>query len=203
MYKCFRSVVFCTVIVLICWLFILISDRRQLSDGLIRFHVVAASDSSEDQSVKIKVRDAVLESIQNDLRNLSDISEAREYLQEKIPKIQSIVTKTLAENGFFCESSVTLCKESFPIRNYDTFSLPAGVYDSLRIVIGQGEGENWWCVAFPTLCVPASKIDFEEAAVGAGFPRRTAETLTGNEKYTIRFYFLEQLGHLENIFFSG
>jgi len=197
-----KRIVICGAVAVVCWLCVLILDRSALSQGLIRFHVVAASDSEEDQSVKLKVRDAVMSSIQDDLERISDISEAKKYLEDNLPKIENIVCRTLEENGFPTKASVQFCREAFPIRHYDTFSLPAGVYDSLRIVIGQGKGKNWWCVAFPSLCIPATSAAFCDAAVHSGFSERLSEVLSGNEKYSIRFYFLDRLGELENICFS-
>ncbi len=180
----------------------MISDRMHLSQGLIRFHVVANSDSKEDQTIKLHVRDAVLESMHADIQRIVDVDEAREYLQENIPKIQKIVDRTLNHLGFEGGAYVSLCKEAFDIRHYDTFTLPAGVYDSLRIVIGDGLGANWWCVSFPTLCIPATAEGFTDTAVSAGFSKPLVQTLTGEETYEIRFFFLNQLGKLENIFYS-
>lgn len=191
----------CAVFAAVCWFAFLISDRRTLSSGLIRFHVVANSDTQADQAMKILVRDAVLNSIQTDLQAISDMETAKAYLQGNLPKIQGIVDRTLQELGFQGTSSVTMCKEKFDIRHYDTFSLPAGVYDSLRIVIGEGLGKNWWCVSFPTLCIPATAAEFQDAAVGAGFSDSLTRTLSGEESYEIRFFFLDQLGKLENILF--
>ena len=191
----------CALVVVLCWSAFLIADRRKLRDGLIRFHVVAHSDSEQDQAIKLHVRDAVLNSLQEDLRKIADIHQAKQYLQENLPKIQSLADQTLKDLGFAGDSSVTLCKEAFDIRHYDTFSLPAGVYDSLRIVIGDGMGQNWWCVSFPTLCVPATTSGFVDTAVSAGFSEPLAQTLSGDEDYEVRFFFLNQLGKLENILF--
>ena len=181
----------------------MLTDRKQLHDGLIRFHVVANSDSEEDQFIKYSVRDAVLESIHMDLMRISDVQEAKEYLQANLPKIRRIVDNTLETLGFEGGCQISLCREAFDIRHYDTFSLPAGVYDSLRIVIGNGQGRNWWCVSFPTLCIPATAKGFSDVAVSSGFSKPLAETLAGSEDYEIRFFFLNQLGKLENIFFQG
>lgn len=202
MKKYLKRILICGLFAALCWSAVLISDRKKLNDGLIRFHVVAHSDSSADQAIKCNVRDVVLESIQTDLQKVSDISEARAYLQSNLPKIQRLVNQTLEDMGFSGGSQILLGKERFPVRHYETFSLPAGVYESLRIVIGDGQGKNWWCVSFPTLCLPATSVDFSETAVSAGFSPRLAETLSGNEKYEIRFYFLNQLGKLENLFFE-
>lgn len=202
MKKIIQRIAICSMLAVICWSVFLISDRKKLSNGLIRFHVVAHSDSQEDQTIKGTVRDAVLQSIHADLQKIADIQEAKEYLQENLPKIQQLVDQTLEELGFQGDSRVTLCKEQFDIRHYDTFSLPAGVYDSLRIVIGDGLGKNWWCVSFPTLCLPATTSGFVDAAVGAGFSDSLVQTLSGNDAYEIRFFFLDQLGRLENILFK-
>ena len=86
--------------------------------------------------------------------------------------------------------------------SYETFRLPAGVYESLRIVIGTGEGHNWWCVVFPSLCIPATSSGFADIAVGAGFDSSLTAALEGQAGYEIRFYLLDQLGRLENIFFQ-
>ena len=191
----------CGFLALCIWSAFLLSDKRQLQNGLIRFHVVANSDTEGDQAIKLAVRDAVLSSISADLHNITDIEEAKKYLQINLPKLQKLVNQTLENLGFYGGSCITLCKEAFDIRHYDTFSLPAGVYDSLRIVIGQGLGKNWWCVSFPGLCIPATTSGFSEAAVSAGFSEPLVQTLSGDEHYEIHFFLLNQLGKLENIFF--
>jgi stage II sporulation protein R len=89
--------------------------------------------------------------------------------------------------------------EEFSKRVYDTFSLPAGLYESLRIIIGEGEGKNWWCVVFPELCLPATSEGFEETASCAGFPDALTAALEGEEGYEIRFFLLDVLGRLENL----
>ena len=105
--------------------------------------------------------------------------------------------------GFDGEAAVSLCKEAFDTRYYETFTLPAGVYEALRITIGEGNGKNWWCVVFPSLCVPATSSGFEDAAVGAGFSDTLSGAVTGEEDYEVRFYLLDTLGRLENILFEG
>ena len=180
----------------------LVADRQRLRQELIRLHVVAESDSEEHQAVKLQVRDAVLDSLQADLRNLADLEQAKAYLRENLPRIRSVANAVLREAGFDTEAAVTLCPEAFDTRVYDTFTLPAGVYESLRITIGEGEGKNWWCVSFPSLCMPATASGFADAAVGAGFSDSLVQTLSGNDAYEIRFFFLDQLGKLEKILFQ-
>ncbi len=203
MTKLLKRVGICLILSAFVWCGTLIADRERLNEELIRLHVVANSDSEEDQNIKLQVRDAVTASLQRELENVADVEAAKNYLQENLPKIREIANDTLKAVGFDGEAVVTLCKEAFDTRYYDTFQLPAGVYESLRIVIGKGEGHNWWCVVFPSLCIPATTEGFEDAAVGAGFPKTLSAALTGEEEYEVRFYLLDALGKLENILFEG
>ena len=173
----------------------LLSDRHALREELIRLHEVADSDSREDQSVKLKVRDAVLLTIRDGMEKAGDAQAAKDYLLENIPKIQAAARNCLRSLGCEDEVSVTLCKEDFPRRFYDTFALPAGIYEALRITIGKGQGHNWWCVAFPTLCVPAVSRDMETIASEAGLPDSLTGAMTG--RYQLRFYLLDLLGSWE------
>ena len=203
MIKLLKRVGICLILAAFVWCGTLIADRERLNEELIRLHVVANSDSEEDQNIKLQVRDAVTASLQRELENVADVEAAKNYLQENLPKIREIANDTLKAVGFDGEAVVTLCKEAFDTRIYDTFQLPAGVYESLRVVIGKGEGHNWWCVVFPSLCIPATTEGFEDAAVGAGFPETLSAALTGEEEYEVRFYLLDALGKLENILFEG
>ena len=203
MRKILKRVLICSLISAFLWTCGLIRDRNSLDSELIRLHVVANSDSETDQSIKLQVRDAVLAAVESDLEKIADMEQAKVYLQENLPKIQKIANDTLSSLGFDGDAVATLCREAFDTRVYDTFSLPAGVYESLRITIGEGTGRNWWCVTFPSLCLPATSEEFEDAAVGAGFSETLSGTLSGEEKYEIRFFLLDALGRLENIFFEG
>ena len=203
MIKFLSRILFCSILVAISWSILLLKDRKTLNNELIRFHVVANSDNMEDQTIKLTVRDVVLNSLKSDLNNISNVSDAKTYLQKNLPKIQNLVDQTLNDLKFEGGSSVSLCKEIFDVRHYDTFSLPAGVYHSLRIIIGEGMGKNWWCVSFPTLCIPATTDGFVETATEAGLSEPLAQTLSGNNDYPLRFYFLNQLGKLESVFFKA
>lgn len=186
----------CLLLAALMWTVGLVRDRAFLNRELIRLHVVANSDSDEDQAVKLRVRDAVLDSIRSDLKMVGDINQAKAYLRENLPKIQAAANRTLEAAGVDAQAVVTLEKEAFDIRRYDTFSLPAGVYESLRIVIGEGAGKNWWCVAFPELCLGAAGTDFCETAQAAGMSQNLTESLT-QEDCSIRFFLLDALGQLE------
>ena len=189
----------CLILTVSVWTLGLLRDRQYLDQELIRLHVVANSDSESDQAVKLQVRDAIVASLTEGMADIGDVQAAKTYLRENLTKIERIANDTLEAAGVDSQAVVTLCKESFDIRKYDTFTLPAGVYESLRVVIGEGEGHNWWCVAFPSLCMGATSEEFEEAAQTSGMDNTLSETLAG--EYELRFYLLDLLGRVENLCF--
>ena len=199
MKKMIKCVFVCALLTGLVWCGTVIADRERLNEELIRLHVVANSDTSEDQELKLLVRDAVITSLRQALADVQDTQQAKEYLKENLPNLQELANKTLDAAGSTQRAVVTLCREGFPTRQYDTFSLPAGVYEALRITIGEGEGKNWWCVVFPSLCLPRTSQGFTDTAAGAGFPEALSGALSGEEPYQIRFYLLDKLGELEKI----
>jgi len=202
MQKAVKSVIICFGLICFFWCGTLIADRQKLNQELIRLHVVANSNSESDQAIKLQVRDAVTDSLRDAMESVADVEEAKQWLQSNLQLIQNIANETLENAGSCDHAVVSLCKEAFDTRYYDTFTLPAGIYNALRITIGEGAGKNWWCVVFPSLCVPATVDGFEAAAVSAGFPDSLNKTLAGESQYEIRFFILDTLGKLENIFFQ-
>lgn len=182
------------------FLFGVAEQGKLLQENVIRLHVVANSDSEADQAVKLQVRDAITAYLSPILVDFKSQEEAREYLQAHLRELQEIANEVLAQLGSRDTAVVTLALEEFPRRVYDTFSLPSGVYESLRVRIGDAQGQNWWCVVFPQLCLPATAEDFDATAVAAGFPESLADALQGENE--IRFFFLDCLGQLENFFFE-
>lgn len=171
-------------------------QQAELSEKLIRLHVVANSDSEEDQALKLQVRDAVL-AVTEPL--LAETEDPKAILAENLPAIQSAAEACLRQNGASDPVRVTLGREEFPTRVYDSFSLPAGIYTSLRVTIGAGEGHNWWCVVFPSICFRATATDLEQAAVSAGFSDQEVKLITeANEGYILKFKTLELLQKLQN-----
>lgn len=178
----------------------IVTDSQVLHDQLLRLHVVGASNSKADQDVKLLVRDAVLESLSEGLQDVKDPQKAYDYVARMLPKVEAAANRCLKAAGFSDTVTVSLTEEAFPTRDYDTFSLPAGVYKALRVVIGEGEGRNWWCVVFPQLCMGTDE-DFVETANLAGLDTELSETLGGD--YEIRFWLLEKWGELKNHFFDA
>ena len=174
----------------------LLRDRQMLRSGLVRLHVVASSDSGDDQAVKLRVRDAVLECVA-DLGSPQTAAEAKAMLEENLPVITDAANRAL---GGLETATVTLCREVFPIREYESFTLPSGVYESLRVRIGEGKGQNWWCVVFPSLCVPAAGESLDAVAAGAGFSEGLTDAITDSE-CSISFFLLDLLGKAESFLF--
>lgn len=184
------------------WFGTVLSDRQALNNGLIRLHVVANSDSDTDQAAKRAVRDAVLAVLDAPLERIPDAGQAEGLLRDNMPRLEKAASDALAALGSTDQVTVSLGKERFDTRLYDTFSLPAGTYESLKITIGAGKGKNWWCVVYPSLCIAAGR-EFYDVAASAGFPKSLSGALTGEGNYTLRFFLLDLLGKLENRFGKG
>ena len=198
MRKGMRRIVICLLAAALIWFGGLLADKQTLRNELVRLHVVGASDSEEDQRIKLQLKDAVVESLREDMASLADAEKAKAYLQENLPKIEAFANGFLREMGCTDNARVSLAMEPFSTRIYDTFTLPTGVYDALRITIGEGDGRNWWCVVFPGLCLPATMEGFEDAAACAGFSESLTAALEGEEGYELRFFLLDALGRVEN-----
>ncbi len=195
---------FVCIIVLICAALVaarLVNDKIILNNHLIRLHVVANSDSDEDQEIKLLVKDEIVSFLQLQMVDVNTANEAEAFLKENLKNIEQLANNILAQLNSKHTAKISLKKEAFDKRKYDTFSLPAGVYESLRVEIGESQGRNWWCVVFPSLCIPATADGFYDTAVSSGFDGGLAETLSGDERYEIRFYFLDCIGKIENFFF--
>ena len=203
MKKLIRFAGVCGLLAALVWCGSLVADRVRLNEELIRLHVVGASDSQEDQALKLLVRDAVTEGLAGEMADITDVAQAEAWLRENLDRIEETANGALQAAGCGDTVTVTLGEEAFDTRYYDTFALPAGVYQSLRITIGEGQGRNWWCVVFPTLCMGATSEEFQDTAAGAGFPESLSGALTGEEEYEIRFFLLDALGKLENLLHKG
>ncbi len=125
---------------------------NNLSEAVFRLHVIANSDSDEDQKLKLKVRDSLLNYMNNICGNCSTKEEAISLVNEHKQEFQQIAENTIFENGYDYPVKINIGNFYFPTKNYGDISLPAGFYDALRIEIGKAKGKNWWCVMFPSLC---------------------------------------------------
>ena len=121
-------------------------------DKLIRFHVIANSDTDEDQALKLKVRDAVIDYLQPKLENSNSIQESEKIIKKEYKNLERISKNIISKNGYDYNVKVGLQYSNFPAKQYSSVVLPAGKYKALKIIIGEGAGKNWWCVMFPPLC---------------------------------------------------
>ncbi|WML36576.1 stage II sporulation protein R [Clostridium sp. OS1-26] len=139
--------------------------QQDIASKIIRFHVIANSDSKSDQALKLKVRDKVLEYIQPKLKKSKSIEESRKIIRENDKQIIAIANKTIKDNGYSYSVITTLSNENFPIKTYGNITLPQGKYEAYRIIIGEGKGQNWWCVMFPPLCfvdITKGEVSYKE-----------------------------------------
>ena len=180
MKKCLHFLLFCALAFVCFYIGSLAADRQVLSDQWIRIHVVAASDSKEDQENKLQVRNGLLDMLESQLGG-TDETGAMQTLQEKLPQLQARAQEILSSCGSRDTAAVTLQKEAFPRRAGEGFQLPAGVYETLRVTIGSGQGHNWWGILYPQT--------WQQEAVS------TALTEEGTPE--LRFFFLEKWGQLQ------
>ncbi len=166
--------------------------QKDLADDVLRLHVIANSDSEHDQAVKLKVRDDILAEAQVYLAGVSDVTEAARILSAHLPELEQTARATLVREGETWPVHAELTDAHFPTKTYDGFALPAGSYHALRVTLGEGAGQNWWCVVFPPLCVGAAEQTVYETAVTDGVSESNASLLVGeDETYVFKFKCLE------------
>lgn len=197
-----KFLILLTVVGVIIGIIGVIRSNTTLKNEVIRLHIIANSDSDADQAEKLKVRDAVLNYIEKGISQLSNRDEAENYIRSRLADIERVANEILAENGSDHIAKAKLGLKDFGKRIYDTFALPSGVYEALQIEIGEAEGQNWWCVVFPGLCMPASNEEFCQVAASAGFDNNTIETISDTGSLKIRFYLLDFIGKIENFLFK-
>lgn len=127
-------------------------DYDIINDIVIRFHVIANSDSDEDQKLKLKVRDVVINYLYLYMKDVKNLDESRKIIKEKNDEVIKLVNKVIKQNGYNYSVESRLSRENFPEKEYGNIIFPQGNYEAYRIIIGDGEGHNWWCVMFPPLC---------------------------------------------------
>lgn len=174
------------------------SDAEQIQKGIaeniIRFHVLANSDSKEDQELKIEVKNHILDYMKVVLKDSDSIEETRETILENLNNIEDYGIKYMEELGYHYNVTANLTNTYFPVKTYGECTFPAGEYEALRIEIGKGEGKNWWCVMYPNLCF----IDATHAVIPEEemeqlknlLTEEEYETITGNAEIRIKFKYL-------------
>ncbi len=176
-----------------------LDTQEDISDKLIRLHVIANSDSDTDQELKLKVRDEILKYVSDLTEGCESIDDARCLVSDNLDELKNIANSVIAENGFDYTSRAELSEVYFPTRVYDSFSLPAGDYNALRIHLGRGEGKNWWCVLFPPLCVSAAEAETDDYLKESGMTDEEISLITSDEtEYRFKFKVVEIIEKLKH-----
>ncbi len=176
-------------------------EQRELADSVIRFHVIANSDSEEDQTLKLAVRDRVLAQAEELYPEDATLAEAQAALEGHLSALAAAGQAVVEEQGFDYPVTAQLTDCWFPTKEYEGFALPAGNYTALRVVIGEGKGQNWWCVAFPPLCLGAASETVDQALEAGHFTPDQGALVTGDgEGYVLKFKAMEWLGQLQRAF---
>ncbi len=180
-----------------------INGEEAIYSDTVRLHVIAASDSERDQSLKLAVRDGILALTEESIEACAGAGEAEAALRELLDEIEETAETILAEAGEICEVEALLGYERYPTRAYEGVTLPAGQYLSLRVKIGEAQGKNWWCVLYPPLCLDSSRA--EEELIEAGFTPGQIKLLCESDspRYILKFRLLEILEELLNHLAGG
>lgn len=171
-----------------------VHGEAEIYDSVLRLHVIANSDSEEDQQLKLKVRDKIIESGKEIFSECHTKSEAVSKIEENITTLEHIAAQAIRESGYSYSVRIELDEEEYPTKSYESFCFPSGNYLSLRVIIGDGDGENWWCVLFPPMCISAAtQTAPEEQFISVGLDKDQYGIITENENpiYKARFRLLE------------
>lgn len=178
-------------------------EQRELADSVIRFHVIANSDSEADQALKLAVRDRVLEEAEGLYPEGATLEQAQAALEGHLNTLAAAGRAVVEEQGYDYPVSARLEDCWFPTKEYEDFALPAGNYTALRVTIGEGKGQNWWCVAFPPLCLGAASETVDQALEAGYFTPDQGALVTGDgEQYVLKFKAMELLGEVRGFFES-
>ncbi len=184
-------------------------DEAAIYDNVIRLHILASSDSEADQELKLKVRDSLLRSAARAVEGCDTFETARSALEDSLETLCLDAANTIEREGFDYEVEITLTREVYPTRKYRGVTLPSGEYTSLRVLIGEASGKNWWCVLFPQLCVSTATgeaadlmiIDDTEPMLEAGLTSGQIELITGESpRVCVKLKLLEWISALRERF---
>ncbi len=171
-------------------------SKNDITEDVFRLHVIANSDSEEDQALKLRVRNAVLEASSELFEKASSAEEAKRLSEENLALFEAAAKAEIVASGYDYPVHCEVGKVHFDKRIYGSAELPEGDYNALRVIIGEGKGQNWWCVMFPALCLPAVTNTDEVLALAeenGSISAEELELIQNPENYEVRFYFAELL----------
>ena len=171
------------------------TDCSQIREDVLRLHILANSDTDEDQALKLKVRDRILSESSELFENPTTLEEAKSSVIDHIEKVRQTAQDEVYANGYDYQVNAEIVNMYFTTRQYETFTLPAGMYDAVRITIGEAKGHNWWCVLYPPLCLPAAQPEEE---IEQALTEEEADLVTRNPQYEVSFAVVEWFEDLKN-----
>ena len=171
------------------------ADCYGIRQNVLRLHVIANSDTDEDQELKLKVRDRLLEEGSYYLESAANEEQAELIIEPQLDRLCETAEEEIRKNGYNYDVQVVLCNEYFETRTYEETTLPAGVYRAVKVIIGEGKGKNWWCVMFPPMCLPAAE---ESAELDAILDDDELEITQSEPEYEFRFKIVEFFESLFN-----
>lgn len=169
---------------------------EDMRTNVLRLHIIANSDSSEDQALKLEIRDRILEQSGELFEGTDNIEDAIKDAEASLEEITTLANEVIAQKGFSYKAKAKIGDSYFETRDYDDFTLPAGTYNSLIITLGEGEGKNWWCVIFPEICLPAARDVSLSDAVG----KESAHIAENPKRYKIAFKTVEIYEDIKKFF---
>ncbi len=172
-------------------------DCREIRNKVVRLHILANSDSAEDQALKLKVRDAVTQAASGWLDGANGEGEALQMAREYLPQLEAIAQQTVYEQGYAYPVKATVCEMFFETRAYGEVTMPAGVYDAVRFEIGEAEGENWWCVIYPPMCIGSA---VKEQTLTDVLSDREMTVVNSGRGYAVRFKIVEVFERIASLF---
>ena len=191
--------VFLTLIICIIATLSFENNCKGIREEVLRLHVIANSDETYDQELKLKVRDAVLRSGKTVFSGSEDIISAENEIADKKEVILYSAVETVRNLGYDYDVKLELTRSYFPTRTYDNLTLPAGYYKAVRIIIGEGKGKNWWCIMFPPLCLPSATK--KDEIISDFLTDEEMDIVTSDPDYEVRFWIIEKYYELKNKLF--
>lgn len=174
--------------------------QEEIAEKILRFHVIANSDSKEDQELKLKVRDAVGLYMKDEMKQVNSRKEAEQTANENLRNIEKIAEEVIKKEGKSYPVKALVGQVDFPIKTYGSYSFPAGTYEALEVVIGDGSGKNWWCVMYPNMCFQDSMygvIDQEaQTSLQEVLTEKEYDSIIDNHNYKIQFKYLTFLNRI-------
>lgn len=175
------------------------SLQADIAKKILRFHVIANSDSAEDQQLKLKVRDKIGTYLQAELKGVEDLAECEQVVNANLTQIENCAKEVITGEGYAYPINATIADTEFPVKTYGDYTFPKGEYRALKVVIGEGKGQNWWCVMYPNLCFASSVYEVvDENAkkeLQSVLTREDYEEIMAEGKIKVKFKYLDALFH--------